>query len=276
MDGQTISNVPQKLSQLRIAILAQEASLPKRLQQIARFALNNPEQIALSTLSELSAAAEAPPSAFVRFAKSFGFNGFKEMQDVFQLSVKNKWLSYDRRLVSIAPHDESDVFEATVSAAINALISLRDNVDLKALNKAVETICNADTIYICAAGRSESIAIYMQYMMTRLKKRNHLISVARDDARAEFELVTPQDAILAISFMPYREVSKRAVQFANEHNIPLVTITDTLASPLNVGQALFVNEQDVGGFRTVSTATILAQYLAVETGRRLANQKEEL
>ena len=83
-------------------------------------------------------------------------------------------------------------------------------------------------------------------------------------------LATEQDAILAISFMPYREVTKMVVDIAAERTLPLITITDSPASPVNKGISMFVEEQDVEGFRLISTTAILAQYLAVETGRRKA------
>ena len=42
---------PKDFDELRAAILERKASLPKRLTQVAAFALDNPDEIALSMLS---------------------------------------------------------------------------------------------------------------------------------------------------------------------------------------------------------------------------------
>lgn len=51
-------------------------ALPNRLQVIARFALGNPDAMALSTVAEIARGASVPPSAVIRFAKALGYDGF--------------------------------------------------------------------------------------------------------------------------------------------------------------------------------------------------------
>jgi AcrR family transcriptional regulator len=55
---------------LRDALVARHAGLPKRLQQIARFALDHPDDMALGTVAEVARAAGVQPSALVRFAQA--------------------------------------------------------------------------------------------------------------------------------------------------------------------------------------------------------------
>ena len=63
---------------LRNELVGNFSNLSRRLQQITRYAVGNPNEIALETR------ADVPPSSLIRFAKSFGFNGFRKMQKVFQ------------------------------------------------------------------------------------------------------------------------------------------------------------------------------------------------
>ena len=79
------SNIPPaSAEELRAAILVRYESLSKRLQQIARYVLDEPNAMALETLAVLAERTGVQPSAIVRFAKSFGFDGATQMQRLFR------------------------------------------------------------------------------------------------------------------------------------------------------------------------------------------------
>ena len=68
------NKTPTTAEELRAAILARYETLSKRLQQIARYVLDEPNAVALETLAVLAERTGVQPSAIVRFAKSFGFD----------------------------------------------------------------------------------------------------------------------------------------------------------------------------------------------------------
>src|SRR4051794_34315372 len=61
---------------LVIALAERKSKLSKRLQQVAQFFLNNPEDVAIYTIVELARQAGTHPSTISRFAKEMGFDGF--------------------------------------------------------------------------------------------------------------------------------------------------------------------------------------------------------
>ena len=61
------------------AITESYSQLPNRLQGIARFALGNPDAMALSTVAEIALEAAVPPSAVIRFANALGYPGFTDL-----------------------------------------------------------------------------------------------------------------------------------------------------------------------------------------------------
>jgi DNA-binding MurR/RpiR family transcriptional regulator len=64
---------------LREALMARHEKLPKRLRQVARFALDHPDDIALGTVTEVARGAGVQPSTLVRFAQTLGFAGFSDL-----------------------------------------------------------------------------------------------------------------------------------------------------------------------------------------------------
>src|SRR5262245_44130054 len=91
---------PASADELRSAILDRYESLSKRLQQIARYVLDEPNALALETLAVLAERCNVQPSAIVRFAKSFGFDGATQMQRLFRdgLLSGNASLGYGERV----------------------------------------------------------------------------------------------------------------------------------------------------------------------------------
>ena len=68
---------------LRNGLVGNYNNLSRHLQQIKRYAMGNPSKMALETIVVIAERTDVPQSSLIRFAKSFGFNGFREMQKVF-------------------------------------------------------------------------------------------------------------------------------------------------------------------------------------------------
>ena len=69
---------------LRREITRRHTDLSDRLQRIAQYAVDHPDDIALNTVSTLASEIGVQPSSIVRFANAFGFGGFSEMQQIFR------------------------------------------------------------------------------------------------------------------------------------------------------------------------------------------------
>ena len=72
--------------------------MSKQLQRIARFALEQPNELALGTVAAIATATEVQPSAMIRFANALGFSGFSEMQQVFRGHLLERSDSYRERI----------------------------------------------------------------------------------------------------------------------------------------------------------------------------------
>ena len=65
--------------QLRNELVGNYSNLSRRLQQITRYAMSNPNDMALETILVIAERADVPPSSLIRFGKSLGITGFREM-----------------------------------------------------------------------------------------------------------------------------------------------------------------------------------------------------
>jgi len=266
MDAALVTAKPETLDQLMEQIEQQHASMPKRLREIGNFVLGHPEAIALSTLAELAAETDIATSAFVRFAQTLGFAGFSQMQALFRQRVRSRWPQYASRLSDMADVDPADHFEALSVSAVESINRLSNSVSMENLDAAVRQLTDAETIWFAAGGRARPVTVYMSYVLTMLGIRSQEFREAPAEAMRELNLMGPRDVLLVVSFAPYGELTVKLAQEAAGRGTRVVSITDTMVSPVSLDTTLLVTEENIFGFRSLCATMNLAQYLAIETG----------
>ncbi len=266
MDAALVPERPETLDQLMTQIEQQHARMPKRLREIGNFALGHPEAIALSTLAELAAETDIATSAFVRFAQTLGFDGFSQMQAVFRQQVRSSWPQYASRLSDMADVNPADHFEALSASAVASIKRLSNSVSMEHLEAAVCKLAGAETIWFAAGGRARPVTAYMKYMLTKLGIRTQEFREAPSEAMRELILIGPNDVLLVVSFAPYGELTVKLAEEAANRGAEIVSVTDTMVSPVALDTTLLVTEESIFGFRSLCATMNLAQYLAIETG----------
>src|SRR3569623_2654750 len=83
-------------------LTARKSQLSRRLQQVAHFVVNNPEDVAIYTIVELAAQAGVQPTTIPPFAKEMGFAGINSLQSVFRQRLLGPRMTYAQRMKSIA------------------------------------------------------------------------------------------------------------------------------------------------------------------------------
>ena len=93
--------VPQTYDELKQAIGRAYPEMSKQLQRIARFALEQPDPLALDTVAAIAKAAHVQPSSMIRFANALGYSGFTEMQQIFRGHLVARSASYRERIAEM-------------------------------------------------------------------------------------------------------------------------------------------------------------------------------
>ena len=79
-DEHPVEAPPEDFDALRAAFAQRRGRLPKRLKQVAAFALAHPDEVAFGTAAGIAERAGVQPSTLVRLAQSLGYAGFSELQ----------------------------------------------------------------------------------------------------------------------------------------------------------------------------------------------------
>lgn len=266
---------PGDFDALRAAILERKAELPKRLTQVAAYALDHPDEIAFGTAASIAESADVQPSTLVRFAQHFGFEGFSGLQLLFRARLRERTSSYEDRLRTLEQNgaalaESTTIFNGFAAAAHRSVDALTAAVDPDAFERSVTLLANAETIYLIAKRRSYPISSYMAYAFGKLKVRYQLVGTAAGIDDDMLAMATPRDAAFTISFSPYASESATQARAMAARGIPVVSLTDSAFSPLaECSREWFeVVEADHAGFRSLSASMAFAMALTVSIAEK--------
>ncbi|SEP73497.1 transcriptional regulator, RpiR family [Devosia sp. YR412] len=266
---------PQDFDALRTAILERKGELPKRLTQVAAYALDHPDEIAFGTAASIALSANVQPSTLVRFAQHFGFDGFSGLQLLFRARLRERTSSYEDRLRTLeqdgaALAESTTIFNGFVAAAHRSIDSISAAVEPDAFERAVTLLAKAETIYLIAKRRSYPISSYMAYAFGKLKVRCQLVGTSAGIDDDMLAMATNRDAAFAISFSPYASESAAQARMMASRGIPVVSLTDSAFSPLAECSAEWfeVVEADHAGFRSLSASMAFAMALTVSIAEK--------
>jgi DNA-binding MurR/RpiR family transcriptional regulator len=273
-DGR-IEEAPGDFETLRASIVERRHVLPKRLAQVAVYALDHPDEIAFGTAASVAQSAAVQPSTLVRFAQSFGFQGFSDLQDVFRARLRDRVLNYDERLSRMRRHgveasQSSLVLDGFLEATEQSAAAFRKSADRAALERAVDLLARAETIYLIGLRRSFPITSYMSYAMAKLGVRNILVDAVAGMGAEQASFMSAGDAVLAVSFTPYASETVALVGSARARGARIVAITDSVFSPIAspADVMIEVGEADFEGFRSMASTMAVAMALAVAVAAR--------
>lgn len=268
--------LPRDFEGLRALILARHENLPKRLAQVARFAVDNPEDVALGTAASIAKAANVQPSTLVRLAQTLGYQGFSDLQEVFRQRLKTRNSTYEERLAhakAIIPDNASGahvIATGVLGAAIESLDRALQGLDPEALETATSILAAADTIYLLGQRRSYPATCYLGYIFGKLKMRAVVLGSALGNDEEILSLARRSDAALSISFTPYASATVDWTRALAEKDVPVVGITDSVFSPIaRLSRAwLEVAESDFEGFRSLGATMALSVSLAIAAANK--------
>lgn len=269
------------LRELQQQIRARYDTLSKRLQQVARYVLDNTNSVAFDTVAIIAEQADVPPSTLIRFANAFEFSGFNEMKQLFRMNLVEETASYTdrarlfREMEEAAPERPQDILHEFARSNAQAMQQLAARTAPEMLEKAVEWLAQAQTIYIVGLRRSFSVAAYMAYALSHLESRPVLVNGLGGMFHEQLCRVSEQDVVVSISFSPYAPETVMASELAARAGARQIVITDSQLSPLaSLSDVCFViKEAQVDAFRSQSATLCLVQSLMVSLAYRQGNRQ---
>src|SRR5690606_5985624 len=223
-------------------------------------------------------------SSFVRFAQALGYEGFKELQGLFQRRLSTAAPGFEARVKALeeelgsrADRSEYGFLRDLVVRDIASLQAMLEQIDPEHLAKAVGLLEAAETIFLIGQLRSAPVVDLLRYVLTMLGKRCVLLDPSGGLATHMARAMQRNDVLVAVSFRFYATEVVNIVEevAARGHNI--IAISDSTLSPVAKGAAVLfaVPEHEYSFSRSLAAPMCLAQSLTVALAARLQNNVEE-
>lgn len=247
--------------------------LPNRLQGLARYALDNPDAMALATVAEIARDADVPPSAVIRFANAMGYDGYLPMQRVYRERLVARSATYRERIQTLraSARDPGDLVQPIIDSAAGELERLREHLDARTLKAAATLVVGARGVHVIAQRRAFPIATYLVYALTQLELRAQLLDNTGGMLKTHAALIRRDELLIAASFRPYAPEVVEVATGCHQRGVPVIAFTDTPVSPLAAAAKV---RFDVGDnfalpFRSLVGSMTAAQALVIATGYAL-------
>ena len=269
---------PRDFASLKAMLLDSRDSLPPRLIQVAAFALENPDEMALGTAASVAAQASVQPSTLIRFAKRLGYSGFSDLQGVFRSALRSNWPDYRERLARVqharesgGPHPLLSGFAESAMVSLERLMAQASEEDI---GRAAEILARADVIYLLGMRRAFPVALYLAYAFGKLGIRAVLADHVAGLAPEQLTEAGKGDALIAISFTPYTPLTVELTDRLADRGVPIIALTDSPFSPLSPRATVTfeIPEADYAGFRSLAATFCVAMALGVATAAKRSDK----
>ena len=202
---------------------------------IAAYISDHYDQAAFMTAAKLGETVGVSESTVVRFAMHLGYEGYPEFQNALAEWVKNKLNSVQKMGAKNGKSTQSEILTSVLSADIEKIQDTIVNLDPAAFEAAVDIILGAQTIYLIGVRSCEPLADFLHFYLNMI--RGNVVLIKTTSVSEMFEQmirVGEKDAVIGISFPRYSMRTLKAMEFANDRNAKVITITDSIHSPMNL------------------------------------------
>lgn len=202
---------------------------------VAAYISDHYEQAVFMTAAKLGETVGVSESTVVRFAAALGYEGYPEFQKALETWVKDKLNTVQKIGTKYGKSSQSEVVSSVLNADVEKIQDTLVSLDTAAFEAAVDIILGAKTIYLVGVRSCEPLADFLHFYLNMI--RENIVLIKTTSVTEMFEQmirIGKEDAIIGISFPRYSMRTLKAMEFANDRNAKVITITDSIHSPMNL------------------------------------------
>ncbi len=202
---------------------------------IAAYIVDRYDTAVFMTAAKLGEAVGVSESTVVRFAMGLGYAGFPEFMKDMEEWYKSKMNTVQKIGAKYGRASQSELLTSVLSSDIEKIEDTMENLDVNSFELAVDLILRARKVYVTGLRSCEPLARFLHFYLQMI--RPDVILLGTTSVSEMFEQmirIDEKDCIIGISFPRYSMRTLKALEFANDRNAKVITITDSVHSPMNL------------------------------------------
>jgi DNA-binding MurR/RpiR family transcriptional regulator len=253
-------------------IVAGFDGLSEQLQSAAKCLLDHPNEVALLSMRELAKRADVTPATMTRLAQKLGFDGFEQLRELYSNALRERPHtiedSFKGRAEGLLARRNLDGDGALVADTLAGLSghlkSLSEPETIACLGRAADLVVARNRLF-CVGARSSYPAVYLGYYLLSLVGEQVCLADGAGGVSIDcLRSLKRSDAVLALTIAPYSRTTCEAVAFAAERGAAIISITDSLASPIarHATETIVVPTDTPSFLQTMTPAFVVVECLA--------------
>ncbi|MCY6356672.1 MurR/RpiR family transcriptional regulator [Clostridium sp. ZS2-4] len=206
--------------------------LSKGQKLIAEYILKHYDKAAFMTAAKLGTSVGVSESTVVRFANELGFSGYPKLQKALHDLIKNKLTTVQRIELSNNLIDQENALKGVLKADMENIRATLEKINHKDFEEVVNCILEAKTIYIIGLRTSTALAEFLGYYLNVMLDNVKVIKHGISDVLDQMINITDKDLVIGIGFPRYAARTVESLTYAQSKGTKVVSITDSLLSPL--------------------------------------------
>lgn len=234
-----------ELKELIIDVGRGQASISmghKTLQVLAAL-VENPNEVALQSISEVAKQVGVNASTLTRLASRLGFSGYGEFQAVFKRNLTTHHATapahfYSRqgkRLLQTRrgkQHEGDNVLANIAHDSVRNIETTLAALDHKMMLDAARRLAKARRVVVYGLRQFHGIASYLSYGLNLVRPDVSLLDANAMGVAEGLSQMNPQDVLIVASVAPYTQLVAEVTKTAHANQIDVIALSDSLASPL--------------------------------------------
>ena len=211
------------------------SSLSKGQKIIASFVIDHYDLAVFMTAAEIAKSSGVSESSVVRFATAIGYSGFPEFSRNLEYFYKDRMNRIQKMDAKYGHSSKSEVLNSVLQADMEKLKDTYAHLDAGAFELAVNIILEAEHIYVVGIRSCAPLAEFLSFYLNMIRPDVKLLNTTSASEMFEQMIrVNEKDCVIGISFPRYSMRTLKAMEFANDRNAKVITITDSVHSPMNL------------------------------------------
>ena len=207
----------------------------KGQKKLADFIREDYDKAAFMTAAKMGEEVGVSESTVVRFATALGYEGYPQFQRALGEMVRTKLNSIQRMEVTYGRISQGEILTSVLHSDIEKIKLTMEAIDHEAFEMAVDTILKAKRIYVIGIRSCSPLASFLSFYLNLICE--DVVEVDTNSSSEIFEQlirVSEDDVVIGISFPRYSMRTLKAMEFANNRSAKVITLTDSVHSPMNL------------------------------------------
>jgi len=237
----TLEELKRKLQKLNSP--GSDLKLGKRALAALTQMMDNPEKVAVASISVLAKEAGVNASTLSRLVRKLGFESFAEFQLVFRkhLARSSHTSFYSDLAERFVDEDDETTDSAPTSLALMTQVAEEEtgniaqmltSLDVGALDKTVNLLAKAPRVRVYGLRQANPVANFFTYALGLLRPDVSLLGNPHHGVAHGLNEMTEEDVLVVIGAAPYTRATIAAARIAANHGMQVIAITDSHGSPL--------------------------------------------